>query len=107
VDASNLGGAIIFGIILMVSVPVLFVVGLMREVKDNSPRKGLRNPKIAIPIGVFLLYLSGIILDPFTFFSDPSSLLIWNPFFIIGFGFTWIGVVALYKEHKNGLYRKY
>lgn len=94
----NLGGVFILSIILLVLLPVFFVLGLMREVKDNSPRRGLRNPKIAIPVGVFFLYLSGIISDPFTFLSQFSNLL-WNPVFI--FGFVWIGGVALYREHKD------
>ncbi len=70
-------------------------------VKASSPRKGLRNPKITIPIGVLLLYLSGIISDPSSLFSDPSSLLTWNPFFVLGFGFTLIGIITLYKELKD------
>ena len=101
-DLTNLESSIILGFILLVSVPASLVIGLMMAVKKTSPRKGLRNPKITIPIGVFLLYLSRIISDPFTFFSDPFNLA-WNPFFILGFGFVWIGVIALYKEHRNGV----
>lgn len=89
--------AVIF--ILMATVALVIGLWLMKEVRDNSPRKGLRNPKIAIPIGVFFLFLSGIILNPFLIF-DPFYLVL-NPFLILGLGFVCIGIVALYKEHKN------
>lgn len=88
--------------ILMATVLLVIGLWLVKEVQDNSPRKGLRDPKIAIPVGVFLLYLSGI-SDTFTsFFYDPFMFLL-NPSLILGFGFTSIGVIALYKEHKDGV----
>ena len=94
-------GVMIAILILVVSLPVFFVFLLMREVKDNSPRKGLRSPKITIPVGAFLLYLSGVILNPSMLFNPFS--LAWNLLFVLGFCFVLIGVIALYKNHKYGV----
>ena len=82
----------------LISVPALFVYLLIREVKDNSPREGLRSPKNAIPIGVFLLFLSWISLDS-RFSFDPFEVL-FSPYFILGLGFMCVGAIALYKNHK-------
>lgn len=85
--------------VFLISVPALFAYLLIREVKDNSPRKGLRSPKFTIPVGVFFLYLSWTSLDP-RFPFDPFEVL-FSPFFILGFGFVCVGAIALYKNHKN------
>lgn len=82
-------GALVFGFILIVSVSSFFVVGLKREAENNSPRKGLRNPKIAIPAGIIFLFLSSV-------FGQPG---LWNPAFVlVGIGFVWIGIVGIYKK---------
>ncbi|MDO8742764.1 MAG: hypothetical protein Q7J45_04550 [bacterium] len=93
-ELSNLEGGLILGFILIVSVPALLVIGLKREAENNSSRKGLRNPKIAIPVGIIFLFLSSV--------SGQPGL--WNPaFLLVGIGFVWIGIVGVYKKYKDGV----
>ena len=89
--ADPLTGIVIMAFLLLIVLPSFAVVGSMREVKDNSPRTGLKNPKIAIPVSIIFLFLSWLTGDA----------MVWNPMFLlVSIGFAWIGIVSLYKKHK-------
>ena len=80
----QLGGP---AVLLFMIISGLFVVGLIREVKNTSPRAGLKEPRNAFFVCIPFLIMAWILPNPL--------------FALVGIGFAWIGMVGLYKQRKQ------